>query len=111
MTAALEPPGVPGLEVVHDAARGRYEARLGGEPIGHASYRPSDGAVIIGHTEVDPAHEGRGVGAALIRAALDDLRTRGVAVVPLCSFAAAFIRRHREYADLVPAARRAQFGL
>lgn len=103
--------GTPALEVVHDATRRRYEARLAGETVGHATYTPSGGAVIIGHTEVDRRHEGRGVGAAIIGAALDDLRARGLEVVPLCSFAAAYIRRHRQYADMVPEDRRAQFRL
>jgi predicted GNAT family acetyltransferase len=97
--------------VTHDATRQRYEARLDGELIGHATCTPSGGAVIIGHTEVDRRHESRGVGAAIIKAALEDLRARGLQVLPLCSFAAAYIRRHREYADLVPGERRAQFRL
>jgi hypothetical protein len=99
------------VEVVHDATRRRYEALLDGEPVGHATYTPAEGAVIIGHTEVDRRHEGRGVGAAIIEAALDDLRARGLKVLPLCSFAAAFVRRHPEYADLVPEDRKAQFRL
>jgi predicted GNAT family acetyltransferase len=45
--------------------------------------------------------EGSGVGSALVAGALDDIRSRGLRVVPLCPFVAAFIRRHSEYADLV----------
>lgn len=103
--------GAAGLWVVHDETLRRYEARLAGELIGHATCTPSMGVLIIGHTEVDRRHEGRGVGAALIKAVLDDVRARGLQVLPLCSFAAAYVRRHREYADLVPQERRAQFGL
>jgi predicted GNAT family acetyltransferase len=33
--------------------------------------------------------------------ALDDIRSRGLKVVPLCPFVAAYIRRHPEYEDLV----------
>jgi uncharacterized protein len=33
--------------------------------------------------------------------ALDDIRSRGLQVVPLCPFVAAYIRRHPEYEDLV----------
>ena len=45
--------------------------------------------------------EGHGVGSRLVQGALDDLRARGLAVVPLCPFVAGFIDRHPEYADLV----------
>jgi predicted GNAT family acetyltransferase len=61
------------------------------------------------HTEVDPTVQRRGLGSALVAGALDDARARGLAVVPLCPFVDAYIRRHPEYADLVvddPARRR-----
>jgi predicted GNAT family acetyltransferase len=41
------------------------------------------------------------VGSQLVRGALDDLRARGLRVVPLCPFVAAYLRRHPEDADLV----------
>jgi len=53
------------------------------------------------HTEVDEAVEGTGVGSQLVRVALDDLRVRGVGLVPVCPFVAAYLRRHPEYGDLV----------
>jgi uncharacterized protein len=46
-------------------------------------------------------HEGHGLGSRLVRGALDDLRARGLALVPLCPFVADYIGRHPEYADLV----------
>ena len=53
------------------------------------------------HTEVEPEHEGKGVGAALVQGALDDVRDRGLKVQPLCPFVAAYIQRHPDYEDLV----------
>jgi uncharacterized protein len=55
------------------------------------------------HTEVEPRLEGQGLGAVLVRGALDDARARGELVVPRCPFVAAFIHRHPEYEDLVAA--------
>jgi predicted GNAT family acetyltransferase len=81
--------------------RRRYEASLGGRAVGLAAYRRDGGTVVFTHTEVDPAAEGRGVGAALARAALDDVRARGLRAVPACPFIAGWIERHPEYADLV----------
>lgn len=115
MTAGLGPGLVQGrFEVLRDDSRRRWDAVLDGEVVGHATWSPSARAadtVILGHTEVSPRHEGRGLGAALVRAILDDLRGRGMSVIPVCSFAAAYVRRHREYADLVPQAERTRLGL
>jgi predicted GNAT family acetyltransferase len=80
----------------------RYEATAGDRLAGVAAYRPRPGAVVFTHTEVLPGWEGRGVGGRLVRAALDDLRARGLQAVPRCPFVAAWIRRHPEYGDLVP---------
>lgn len=59
--------------------------------------------VIFTHTQVEPAHEGEGLGSVLAESALDDVRRRGLMAVPLCPFIAAYIERHPDYADLVPA--------
>jgi predicted GNAT family acetyltransferase len=60
-------------------------------------------------TEVPEALEGQGIGSALARGALDDVRAQGLQVIPLCPFVAAFIRRHPEYLDLVSPVSRRQF--
>jgi uncharacterized protein len=51
----------------------RYEARVEGESTvaGFAQYIRTAELVAFVHTEVSPAYEGRGAGAALARAALD----------------------------------------
>ena len=36
-----------------------------------------------------------------VRAALDEARRQGLAVVPLCPYVAGWIRRHPEYAELL----------
>ena len=59
------------------------------------------GAAVLVHTEIAPSVEGEGLGSTLVAGALDDIRARGLEVVPLCPFASAFIERHPEYADLV----------
>lgn len=88
------------VEVVDAVEEKRYEARIDGELAGFAAYIPADGMRVITHTEVDPAHEGKGVGSALTKFALDDLRARGEKVMPICPFVVAYLQRHPEYADL-----------
>jgi uncharacterized protein len=72
-----------------------------GAVIGEIRYRRETGAVVLVHTEIDPAHEGHGLAALLVAGAFDDLRTRGLKVVPLCPYVRSWLRRHPEQADLV----------
>jgi predicted GNAT family acetyltransferase len=58
-------------------------------------------AIALVHTEVSVSLEGRGLGAQLVSGALDDLRARGLKVVPICPFVRSYIGRHAEYDDLV----------
>ncbi|QUX30967.1 N-acetyltransferase [Nocardiopsis akebiae] len=88
-------------DVVDVRDRKRYEIRIDGEVAGFAEYILTDDMVTFTHTEIDPAHEGRGLGGTLVRGALDDVRPRGLAVLPLCPFVKGWIQRHPDYADLV----------
>jgi len=90
-------------EVVDDQLRSRWEARVDGDLAGVVAYELDDGVVTFTHTVVADAFEGRGVGSALARAALDDARAQGLAVVPRCPFIAGWIEHHPAYADLVRA--------
>lgn len=88
--------------VTNNPDENRYEARLGDELAGFAEYTLTDELIVFTHTEVDPAFEGRGVGSALARFALDDVRDKGERkVMPLCPFIKAYIERHREYVPIV----------
>lgn len=81
-----------------------YAITVDDRPAGRAFFQLRDDAVVFTHTEVDPAFEGQGVGSALAKGALDDIRAQGKRVVPLCPFIARYIENHPEYADLVAAA-------
>ncbi|MBX6426719.1 MAG: N-acetyltransferase [Variibacter sp.] len=79
----------------------RYERDLGGGAMAFARVREEGGVVTVYHTEVPRDLQGQGHGARFIAAVLDDIRARGLKVVPRCPFAAAFIRNNPAYADLV----------
>ena len=98
-------------EIVEDKEQSRYEARVGGEVAAVADYVAQAGLKSFTHTETLAGHKGQGVAGKLVERALADAREEGVEVLPFCSFVAAYIGEHREYLDLVPADRRAEFGL
>ncbi len=89
------------IQVENVPQRHRFEATAGDELLGVAVYEREDGRVTFTHTVVETAAEGRGVGSALARTALDAARAEGLRVVPQCPFMAAYIERHPDYADLV----------
>ena len=91
--------------------RRRFEIAVDGAVLGFAEYRRRPGVISFIHTEIDPAHEGEGLGTLLVKAALDTARAEGLAVLPYCPFVQGLIDRHREYLDLVPVERRAKFAL
>ncbi|HEX2773341.1 MAG TPA: GNAT family N-acetyltransferase [Micromonosporaceae bacterium] len=89
--------------VEDNPARRRFEILVDGSLAGSAGYELRPEVVVFTHTEVDPAYEGKGVGSALARGALDQVRERGDRVIARCPFIASFIKRHPEYDDLVVA--------
>lgn len=96
----------PGGVTVADVPEGkRYEARIGDEIAGVAAYLRTPDMIAFIHTEVKDAYEGRGVGSALARTALDAARAQGLRVLAICPFFEGWLAKHPEYADLqyVPA--------
>jgi predicted GNAT family acetyltransferase len=85
-----------------------------GESKGRYAVRGVDGAeaemtytkiglsqIIIDHTEVPDAFRGQGIGVKLVQRAVEDARSSGKKIIPLCPFAAAQFRRHPEWADVL----------
>lgn len=98
--------------VIADApGRQRFEASIDGEVAGFLVYRSRQGLLALIHTEVEERFEGHGVGGGLARFALDQARAEGLAVLPFCPFVNDWLKRHREYVDLVPDSYRANFDL
>ena len=81
--------------------RSRFEITVDGELAGFAVYRLAPGRITFVHTVIDDAYAGHGIGGQLARAALDDVRGRGLAVRPDCPFIKSWIAKHPDYADLV----------
>jgi hypothetical protein len=99
------------IEIADNVDEKRYEIRVDGELAGFLQYRLRPELIELVHTEIDEEFEGRGLGSQLISFALDDAQKRGLAVLPFCPFVNDYMRRHRQYVELVPKKRREDFGL
>ena len=99
--------------VTDNPAASRYELHVGTELAGIVTYQLRNHGTVISllHTEVEPAFQGAHLATHLAQFILDDARKRGLAVLPFCPYITSWIKKHPDYADLVPQDRRADFGL
>ena len=86
--------------VTDNKERQRYELHAEGG-IAVAYYEPRGAAVVFTHTVVPERLQGRGLASILIKAALTNVRERGLKVVAQCPFVARYIERHPEERDLL----------
>jgi predicted GNAT family acetyltransferase len=81
-------------------ALSRFELDAGGFTA-VANYRLGNGVITFTHTETPEQARGRGIGSALVNGALNAARSRGLKVVPACSFVRSIIARHHQFQDLL----------
>ncbi|CAD5259117.1 conserved hypothetical protein [Bosea sp. 62] len=87
-------------EVVERPDVGRFELDFpGGQAF--AVYRSDGDQIVVTHTEVPPAFNGRGIGSQLAEGIFKIARASGRRVVPRCSFVAAWAHRHPDYRDVL----------
>ena len=95
------------LELTHNPATQRYEAKLEGKVIAFIEYRDTSSVRSLTHTKVNDNLEGQGISSQLVKFALEEIKSSDSGLVPMCPFVAAYVQRHREYAELVAPAHRA----
>lgn len=100
MNVATQPATAGDSRIDHDPASHRFSTTVDGQT-GRVEYRRDDGVMTITHTLVPAPIRRRGIAGRLVAAALDFARSEGLSVVPSCSYAAAYIDKHRGYADLL----------
>jgi predicted GNAT family acetyltransferase len=91
----------PSTTVRRDDAGSRYVLARDGDDVAFAEFRDRGDVVVFPHTVVAAPLRGQGLGAVLVRAALDDVRSRGRRAEARCWYVAQFIDEHPEYADLL----------
>lgn len=87
----------------HDPQNAKYTVDLEGGYQAFATYSDREGVRYILHTEVPNALRGGGYGKILMEAVLAKMEADGVEVVPLCSYARIYMKRHPEWNHLLPA--------
>ena len=69
--------------------------------VAFANYRRRGSVLVIPHVEAPPALRGTGAAGRLMAGLLALVRERGEKIVPTCSYAAAYMRQHKDQQDLL----------
>ena len=93
----------PALPVAHEESgtKGRYIVSLEGTEAEMTYTQAGQHLIIIDHTSVPDALRGRGLGAILVRRAVEDARAAGKTIIPLCPFAKSQFDRHSDWSDVL----------
>ena len=86
--------------VIERPERARFELPFEGG-VAFASYRQEGELLVVTHTEVPAAFNGRGIGSRLARGIFETARATGRRVVPACSFIADWAARHPDFNDVL----------
>jgi len=86
--------------IVNNEAENRFELHVDGL-MAIAEYILTPDKIIFTHTEVPEELEGKGIGSALAKYALESVKASGLKVFPMCPFFQAYIERHKEYQSLL----------
>ena len=84
-------------QVTDNQAASRFELGADGS-LAELLYRRVGNRLVLIHTEVPAELEGRGIGGALVTAAVDRAAREGLTLVPLCPFARGWLQRHPDVA-------------
>jgi predicted GNAT family acetyltransferase len=93
---------LPEIKLEDSGSKGRYILRSPQGAVAEMTFsKVGEHMIIIDHTEVPDAFRGQGVGLRLVARAVEDMRAAGRKIIPLCPFANAQFRRHKEWADVL----------
>jgi len=81
--------------------RGAFVLERDGKRLAELTYSVAGSRVIIDHTQVDDSLRGQGVGAKLVRAAVDWARAENARLMPLCPYAKSVFEKTPSYADVL----------
>jgi predicted GNAT family acetyltransferase len=86
--------------IEHNVTDKCFELRLDGHRC-ELDYTLDNNVMTITHTGVPSELGGRGLAAEITKFALDHAQSQGWRVIPQCSYVAAYIKKHTQYASLV----------
>lgn len=87
------------LTITHNTAANCFEVIIDGLP-SRLDYIENADSFVITHVGVHPVLRGQGVAGQITQAALKYAKSKALRVIPICSYASAYIRRNPQYIEL-----------
>jgi len=87
-------------KVIHEKDNERFVIYTEGNEV-YVEYTMKDNELNLYHTFTDPVLRGKGLAAQVVRAAFEYAKENNLKVVPTCSYVQAFVRRYKEYRELI----------
>lgn len=80
-------------DIKNNQAASRYELIVDGA-MALADYRMEGTQLVITHVETPVALRGQGIAAKIMAGVVADAKARGLTIVPVCPYAAAYLKRN-----------------
>lgn len=90
---------IENLEVIHNEAENRFETWVDSQ-LSKLDYSIHGSTILMLHVGVYPDHRGQGIAGKITKVGIEYAKEKNLRVIPMCSYVAAYIRRHPEYAEL-----------
>ncbi|WP_372713383.1 GNAT family N-acetyltransferase [Ilyobacter sp.] len=88
--------------VLHNENEKIFYIEQDGKNIAELTYvYGGEGKIAINHTYVDPNYRGKGLAKELALESVKYVKEKNYKIIPVCSFAVIFFRRHEEYSDIL----------
>ena len=88
------------MPVTDNVDASRFELLEDGA-LAYADYRREPGRLVIPYVFAPPELRGTGAAGRVMESVVAAARAEGLTIRPVCGYAAAWLKRHREHADLV----------
>jgi len=84
----------------NNTAKSRYEYQVD-NATAFANYHIKDGILYIDYVEAPEQLRGTGAAGKLMQWVMEQARRDNIKVIPVCGYAAAWLRKHQEYEDML----------
>lgn len=88
------------MSFTDNTSKNRFEYAIN-DAVVIANYRKDGGVLYIDYVEAPEVLRGTGAAGKIMKEIMDAARKDGLKVVPVCGYAATWIQRHGEYADIL----------
>ena len=88
------------VKIIHNEAGSRFEVTVNEYP-SKLDYFMDGKNFVITHVGVHPELRGQGLAGKITETALEYAKSNSLRVIPMCGYAAAYIRRNPQYAELM----------